>query len=68
MSGPLQTNFDQYPKRTDSTNYVSTTRRFEHRLLITGHVQLETLAALIYQLLTFPGQCLIFLLVIAKVL
>lgn len=56
MSGPLQTTFDQYPKRTDSTNYVSTTKRFEHRQLTAGRfVQMETLAALIDQLLTF--QC-----------
>lgn len=54
MSGPLQTTFDQYPKRTDSTNYVSTTKHFEHRQLIAEHfVQKEILAALIYQLLTF---------------
>lgn len=30
-SGPLHTTFDQYPKRTDSTNYVSTTKHFEHK-------------------------------------
>lgn len=54
VSGSLQTTFDQYPKRTDSTNYVSTTKHFERRQLIAGHfVQMETLAALIYQLLTF---------------
>ena len=54
MSGPLQTTFDQYPKCTDSTNYMSTTRRFERRQLTAGHfVQIETLAAPIYQLLTF---------------
>lgn len=53
-SGPLQTTFDQYPKRTDSTNYVSTTKHFEHRQLVAGcFVQMETLAALNYQFLTF---------------
>lgn len=44
MSGPPQTTFDQYPKRTDSTNYVSTTKRFERRQLTAEHfVQKETL-------------------------
>lgn len=60
MSGPLQTNLDQYPKRTDGTNYVSTTKCFADRLLIAGHfVQLETLAALIYQLLTFHCKAIV---------
>lgn len=60
MSGPLQTTFDQYPKRTNSTKHVSTTKHFEHRQLIAVHfVQMETLAALIYQLLTihYGGPC-----------
>lgn len=52
MSG-LQTTFDQYPKHTDSTNYVSTTKHFERRQLTAGHfVRMGILVALIYQLLT----------------
>lgn len=72
-SGPLQTTFDQYPKRTDSTNYVSTTKHFEHRQLVAGcFVQMETLAALNYHFLTFHhrrgGGCIFaFLLEIIKV-
>lgn len=71
LSPLLKTTFDQYPKRTDSTNYASTTKHFEHRHLTAGHVvQMETLAALKHQLLTFPlkGKCLIFLLENVKVL
>lgn len=39
-----QTTFDQYPKRTRSTNYVSTTKHFEH-----------SWQALMDQLSTFHG-------------
>lgn len=57
MSCPLQTTFDQYPKRTDRSNYVSTTKHSEHRQLISGRfVQMETLGSRGWSIINFSLQ------------
>lgn len=69
MSGPLQTTFDQYPKHTDSTNYVSTTKRFEHRQLVAGHfVQMGNSGGPNLSIINFSlqGWCFLVPLEIAK--
>lgn len=71
MSGTLQTTFDQYPKRTHSTNYVSTTKHFEHRQLIAGHfVQMETSGNPDWSIInvSLQRQCFVYLLEIVNVI